>query len=121
TLAGLLMPFTGGPQQSANKAPAGTDVSGPVQTQTDQAQIETAQPQTQTAQPLTAADKEALRASAVFARKLYEPRASQVFSLQRSLVESQAAQRSSQGPESPSDEPTLTTDQEDYPPYSYVY
>ena len=57
-----LVSFIGGPQQSANKATAETDVSGPVQTQTDQAQIETAQPQTQTAQPLTAADKEALRA-----------------------------------------------------------
>src|SRR5207249_4925667 len=42
-------------------------------------------------------------------------------SLQRSLVESQAAQRSSQGPDSPNTEPTLTTDREDYPPYSYVY
>src|SRR5216117_1391108 len=133
TLAGLLMPFAGGPRP--NKAPADTQVSAPLvqttqgdqaQTQADQAQTETDQAQTDTAQPitakdLTAAEKSALRKSAHFAKKLYEPLASQVFSLQRSLVESQAAQRSSQGPDSPNSEPTLTTDREDYPPYSYVY
>src|SRR6266496_4193838 len=118
TLAGLLMPFAGGPRP--NKAPADTQVSAPqAQTQTDQAQTDTAQPIT--AKDLTAAEKSALRKSAHFAKKLYEPLASQVFSLQRSLVESQAAQRSSQGPESPNSEPTLTTDRDDYPPYSYVY
>src|SRR5437867_3405806 len=126
TLAGLLMPFAGGPRP--NKAPADTQVSAPLvqTTQGDQAQTETDQAQTDTAQPitakdLTAAEKSALRKSAHFAKKLYEPLASQVFSLQRSLVESQAAQRSSQGPDSPNSEPTLTTDREDYPPFSYVY
>ena len=124
-----LISFIGGPQSRDGGTPADTQVSAPqaqTQTQADQAQTETDQAQTDTAQPitakdLTAAEKSALRKSAHFAKKLYEPRASQVFSLQRSLVESQAAQRSSQGPDSPNSEPTLTTDREDYPPYSYVY
>src|SRR5436190_2852237 len=124
-----LISFIGGPQSRDGGTPADTQVSAPqaqTQTQADQAQTETDQAQTETAQPitakdLTAAEKSALRKSAHFAKKLYEPRASQVFSLQRSLVESQAAQRSSQGPDSPNSEPTLTTDREDYPPYSYVY
>src|SRR5438874_3937019 len=67
---------------------------------------QTAQAQTQTAQPLTAADKEALRASAIPAKKLYEPRASQVFNLAQQRIADQAAQRT-QGPESPNTEPTL--------------
>src|SRR5437773_11432043 len=72
-----LISFIGGPQQPV-KAPADSQMSGPVRTQTaaadqtdlaDQAQTQTAaQAQTQTAQPLTAADQAALRASGVFAR-----------------------------------------------------
>jgi len=128
-----LVSFIGGPQQSANKAPEGTEVSAPAQPQpapvaqpqtaTDQAQTETDQAQTQTAQPLTAADKAALRKSAVPAKKLQEPLASQVFNLATSRAESvgQSAQQSSQESDSPNDEPTLTTDRDDYPPYSYVY
>src|SRR5882724_11797963 len=116
-----LISFIGGPQQST-EAPAGSEMSAyqtaQAQTQTDQAQTDTAQPRT--AKDLTAAEKEALRKSAHFAKKLYEPLASQVFSLAQQRIADQAAQRT-QGPESPNTEPTLTTDQSDYPPYSYVY
>ena len=129
TLTGLtllsLVSFVGSPQSRDGGTPAETQVSAPVAGGAD-ADVrpgpDTDRPdQTQTAQALTAADKDALRRSAHFANKLYEPRASQVFNLQRSRVESQAAQRSAQGPESPNDEPTLTTDRDDYPPFSYVY
>src|SRR5437867_2036638 len=75
-----LLSFIGGPQQSANKAPAGTEVSAPAQDQTQAAQdqTQTDQAQTQTVQPLTAkdltpAEKSALRKSAHFGKKLYEP------------------------------------------------
>src|SRR5437867_704119 len=122
-----LVSFVGGPKQSA-KAPADSQVKSSSSAssyssadQTAQAQTETDQTQTQTAQLLTATDKENLRASAVPAKKLYEPRASQVFNLATTRAESQAAQRSTQESESPNDAPTLTTDREDYPPYSYVY
>src|SRR5437773_8782011 len=112
-----LVSFVSGPQQSA-KAPADTQVSAPAQTQTATA---AAQDQTQTAQPptATAPSRDELRASAVFANKLYEPLASQVFNLATSRAAAAEAQHT-QGPESPNDA-TLTTDQEDYPPYSYVY
>src|SRR6266568_3421070 len=113
-----LLSFIGGPQQ-APKAPAETQVSAPAQAETDPSQTQTAQPTT--AADLTAAQREALRASAHPAKKLYEPLNTQVFTLQRSRVESQAAQRSAQGPEALDNEPTLTTDRQDYPPYSYVY
>src|SRR6266536_5659896 len=83
-----LVSFIGGPQQPV-KAPADSATSAP-------AQAQTAADQSQTAQPLTAADKSALRASAHPAKKLYEPLNTQVFTLQRSRVESQAAQRSAQ-------------------------
>src|SRR5438067_3069886 len=113
--------FIGGPQQSP-KAPAETQVTGPAQdqtqatqdqtNQTDQAQTETFQPLT--AKDLTAADKSALRKSAHFAKKLYEPLNTQVFN----LATQSAAQ--DHNPELPNDA-TLTTDRQDYPPYSYVY
>ncbi|PYI58437.1 MAG: hypothetical protein DMC59_08465, partial [Verrucomicrobia bacterium] len=96
--------FIGGPQQSL-KAPAETQVTGP------------AQDQTQTAQPLMAADKSALRASAVVATRLYEPLATQVFNLATTRA---AEVQNSQNSELPN-EATLTTDREDYPPFSYVY
>src|SRR5438876_8546907 len=120
-----LVSFVGSPQSRDGGTPADSQVSAPVAGGAD-AGISSDQDQTQTAQPLTAkdltaADKAALRKSAHPAKKLYEPLASQVFNLQRSRVESQAAQRSSQGPEAPNTEPTLTTDREDYAPYSYVY
>jgi len=123
-LIGILS-FITGPKESS-KAPAETQASASSQNKTEAEQNQTDQAQTETTQPitakdLTAAEKSALRKSAVLAKKLYEPLASQVFSLQRSRVELQAAQRSSQGPESPNTEPTLTTDREDYPPFSYVY
>src|SRR5439155_8213348 len=110
---------------------AETQVSAPAQQVASAAADALQQPaqtanQTEIAQPITAADltaaeKAALRQSAHLAKKLYEPLASQVFNLQRSRVEAQAAQRSAQGPEALDNEPTLTTDREDYPPYSYVY
>src|SRR6266446_5992879 len=128
-LVGFLT-FIGGPQRSP-KAPAETQVSAPAQQVASAAADALQQPaqtanQTETAQPITAADltaaeKAALRKSAHLAKKLYEPLNTQVFTLQRSRVESQAAQRSAQGPEALDTEPTLTTDREDYPPYSYVY
>jgi len=114
-LIGILS-FIDGPKES-RKAPAETQASASSQDQT-----QAAQDQTQTDQaPSVPVSRESLRRSAHFGKKLYEPLASQVFSLQRSRVELQAAQRSSQGPESPNTEPTLTTDREDYSPYSYVY
>jgi len=131
-----LISLVGGPQQSANQpsprgrgatasqdAPADSQVSADQTGQTAQAQNQTDQAQTETAQPLTAADKSALRKSAVFATKLYEPRASQVFNLATARAESaqQAAQQSAQESEAPNDQPTLTTDREDYQPFTYVY
>src|SRR4029077_7786929 len=67
--------FIGGPQRSANKAPAETQVSGPAQpqnqTQATEDQPQTDQAQTQITQPrtvadLTPAEKSALRKSAHF-------------------------------------------------------
>src|SRR6266853_1465037 len=122
-LVGFLT-FIGGPQRSP-KAPAETQVSAPAQQVASAAADALQQPaqtadQTETVQPLTAAQREALRQSAHLAKKLYEPLASQVFSLAQQRIADQAAQRSAQGPESPNSA-TLTTDRDDYPPYSYVY
>src|SRR5207247_8485129 len=47
--------------------------------------------------------------------------ASQVFNLATSRAAAAENARNTQGPESPNDQPTLTTDRDDYPPYSYVY
>src|SRR6266550_2611310 len=113
-----LVSFISGPQQAA-KAPADTQVSAPAQTQTAAA----AQDQTQAVQaPMRSASHDALRASAVYANKAYGARGTQIFNLATSRAESarQAAQHPAQGPEAPN-APTLTSDQEDYPPYSYVY
>src|SRR5437667_7523302 len=116
-----LVSFVNGPQSRDGGTPAGSQVNvAQDQTQTAQDQTKkTDQAQTQTAQPLTAADltsadKSALRKSAHFANKLYEPQASQVFNLATTRA---AAAHNSELPNSA----TLTTDQEDYPPYSYVY
>src|SRR6266480_5623042 len=64
-------------------------------------------------------------AGAIPAVKLYEPRATDVFNLATSRAESaesarQAAQQSMQQAEAPN-EATLTTERQDYAPYSYVY
>jgi len=124
-----LVSFIGGPQQSA-KAPVGSQTSAPVaggglpaeaSAKAGDAGTQSAPAQPSTAQAPRAIDKASLRKSAVFAKKLQEPLASQVFNLANSRIAEQAAQRSAQGPESPNEEPTLTTDQEDYPPLSYVY
>ena len=110
-LIGLMLPVASGPQQPA-KAPADAQMSAaPVAQQTDQVR------------PLI--DRTARRASAVRATKLYEPLATQVFNLATSRAESaessrQAAQQSMQEGEMPN-EATLTTNLDDYPPYSYVY
>jgi len=106
TLMGLMAPFVGEPQQPA-KTPAGSEM-GALQTQTGQA--------------TTASDLSARRALAIRATKLYEPRATEVFNLATSRAESaqQSAQRSVQESEAPN-EATLTTNLDDYPPYSYVY
>src|SRR5947207_5082780 len=116
-----LLSFIGGPQSRDGGTPAGTEVTAPAQPQTDADQTQTdAADQTQPAQPpttakdLTASDKSALRKSAHFAKKLYEPLNTQVFN----LATSRAAQ--AHNPELPNDA-TLTTDRQDYPPYSYVY
>jgi MBG domain (YGX type) len=110
TLIGVIAHFTGGPQQSVN-APAAS-------------QITADQTQTQNVQAPTGTDRSALRASAVYANKVYGPRASQIFDLATSRAES--AQRSTQQAQQAQqselpNEATLTSDQEDYPPYSYVY
>jgi YDG domain/MBG domain (YGX type) len=103
TLISLMAPFVGGPQQSA-KAPEDSQMSAASQTQ-----------------PVSAPPAGAIRAT-----KLYEPRATQVFNLATSRAESaqqaaqQSAQQSLQEGEAPNGA-TLTTDLQDYPPFSYVY
>src|SRR6266516_534459 len=94
-----LISFVGGPQQSA-KAPADSQMSAASQ-----------------AQPVSAPPAGAIRAT-----KLYEPRATQIFELATTRAESarQSAQQSVQASSGPN-EASLTTDREDYPPYSYVY
>src|SRR4029077_18440734 len=116
-----LVSFVDSPQQSP-KAAAETQVSAPVPGG-PHAGISSDQDQTQadqafTAKDLTAADKSALRQSAHFATKLQEPLHTQIFNLAMSRAES--AQQPAQGPEVLSKAP-LTTDREDYPPFSYVY
>jgi len=115
-LIGVIAQFTAGPQQPANAPAASQTTAAP-------------RAQTQTGQASSATDLSARRASAVRATKLYEPRASQVFNLATSRAESaestrqaaqQTAQQSLQEAESPT-EATLTTNLDDYPPYSYVY
>src|SRR5882762_10224205 len=112
-----LFSFIGGPQQ-APKAPAETEVSAPAQAQqaasdTDALQ-QSDQDQTETAQPLTATGKDDLRASAIAGTKLSGPRATEIFNLATTRA---ASASQSELP----NEATLTTDQEDYQPYTYVY
>src|SRR5690242_12536070 len=114
--------FFGGSRQSVHKAPAETQVTGPAAgSQTVAADAVAAdgadvgaQAQLITAKNLTAADKAALRKTAHFGKKLYEPLNTQVFN----ALTARAAQE--HNPDLPNDA-TLTTDREDYPPYSYVY
>ena len=114
-LIGFLSLF-GGPH-SAKKAPAETGVSAPValtdQTQTDQASASTTTAPIP-AKDLTEANKAELRNSAHFGKKLQEPLNTQVFN----VITARAAQ--AHNPDLPNDV-TLTTDHQDYPPYSYVY
>src|SRR5438046_1873720 len=103
TLIGLMAPFASGPQQSV-PAPADSQMSAASQ-----------------AQPVSAPPAGAIRA-----KKLYDPQATEVFNLATSRAEAaqqaaqQSAQQSVQESEAPN-EATLTTDREDYAPYSYVY
>src|SRR5438046_5927105 len=69
-LIGFLLPFGSGPHQQSTGVDAGEGA--------EQANTET---QSAVRQPLTAADKRALRDSAVFATKLYEPLGTQAFNL----------------------------------------
>jgi len=119
-LIGVIAHFAGGPQQVV-KAPADSQVTASAQ-QAASAAADALQNQAPTVQPLTAADKANLRSSAHFGKKLYEPLNTQVFNLATSRAESgrQALQQTQQG-DLPNEGPTLTTDQEDYQPYSYVY
>src|SRR5438874_6101073 len=87
-----------GPQQPAN-APGDSQISAT---------------QTQTSQVPTASAKDARRASAIAATKLSGPQATGVFYLGASRA---ASANQSELP----NEATLTTDQEDYQPYTYVY
>src|SRR5437588_5909987 len=73
-----LVSFVGGPQQQRANAPAGSQVSADQQAASETAAVPGT---TQSDQSLTAADKDALRPSAVYANKVYGPRASQVFNL----------------------------------------
>jgi len=118
-----LVSFMGGPQSRDGGTPAETQVSAPVAggASSTAASAKEDDADTQTAPALTSTDRAALSRSAHAAVKLYEPLASQVFSLANQRIADQAAQRSEEGPESPNEEPTLTTDRDDYPPFSYVY
>ena len=73
-----------------------------------------------TAADLTAADKASLRKSAHAAKKLYEPLATQVFNVATTRAAEVENSQNTQNSELPN-EATLTTDREDYPPFSYVY
>src|SRR4051794_20869295 len=70
--------------------------------------------QTPTSQAPTATAKDALRASAIAATKVSGPRAAEIFDLATTRA---ASPSQSELP----NEATLTTDQEDYQPYTYVY
>src|SRR5256886_7983225 len=98
TLIGLMAPFATGPQHSADSAGA-SQVSA-----TD----------AQTAQPPTATGQSDRRASAIAATKLSGLDATEVFNLATTRA---ASASQSELP----NEATLTTDQEDYQPYTYVY
>src|ERR1041384_1929723 len=119
-LIGFLSLF-GGSRQSVHKAPAETQVTGPVAAiASGHAQTETAQ--LRTAKDLTAAEKAALRQSAHFGKKVYEPLASEIYNLVTTNAAAvTAARNEARQLNQPYDGATLTTDREDYPPFSYVY
>src|SRR5437867_3369717 len=105
--------FFGGSQQSP-KAPAETQVTGPV--------ASGAAAGNQTARPQTAAEKAALRKSAHFGKKLYEPLASEIYNLATTNAAAvTAARNEARNLNQPYNGATLTTDRQDYPPFSYVY
>ena len=106
------MPLAGGTHQSAN-GPAGSQMSA------DQTQAPTVLAPTVTARSGTA------RVAGVPTRSgCTNPAPRRVFSLANQPCRGsarQGAQHSSQESEPPNKGPTLTTDLEDYPPFSYVY
>src|SRR5262245_21660779 len=98
TLIGVIGHLVAGHQHSTNAPLASQTTAAPALRQTTQTN------HALTVQPLTPAEKSALRASAVFAKKLYEPRAGQVFNLAINRAASaestrQAAQQSMQAGE----------------------
>src|SRR6059058_3546386 len=94
--------------------PGGRASSKPHRSASAQGESQMSAAQTQTAQAPTASAKDALRASAFPATKLSGPQATGVFYLGASRA---ASANQSELP----NEATLTTDQEDYQPYTYVY
>src|SRR5438874_4744769 len=98
TLIGLMAPFATGPQHSANTA--GASQMSATDAQTDQTP--------------TATVKGDRRALAIPATKLSGLLATEVFNLATTRA---ASASQSELP----NEATLTTDQEDYQPYTYVY
>src|SRR6185503_2036064 len=120
TLAGLLMPWGNSQQQQSAKAPADSQMSADQQA-APSAAADALQTATQTAQAPTASDRSALRSSAVYANKVYGTRAWQLFSLATSRAAAAQNTQRTESSDLPNEEPTLISDQEDYPPYSYVY
>jgi hypothetical protein len=110
-----LVSFVGSPQSRDGGTPAKTQVSAPVaggassavaSAKEDDAGISSDQDQTQTdqaftAKDLTTAEKSALRNSAHFAKKLYEPLASQYLIPRAGVPEPAAAANNAEGPGSP--------------------
>src|SRR6266404_4656186 len=97
TLLSLIGPFASGPQKQA-PAVAGTDGAGAAQDQTETDQAQTQTDQAFTAADLTAAERSALRQSAHFGKKLYEPLNTQVFNLATQRAAAARSARNAQGP-----------------------
>src|ERR1041385_7446611 len=121
TLLSLIGPMASGPKQA--NAPADSQQASVVQDQAQQAPgTDALQQQPFTATDLTAAEKAALRQSAHFGKKVYEPLASEIYNLVTTNAAAvTAARNEARQLNQPYDGATLTTDQSDYPPFSYVY
>ena len=95
TLLSLLGPMASGPKQA--NAPADSQQASVVQDQAQQApDTDALQQQPFTATDLTAAEKAALRQSAHFAKKLYEPLNSQVYDIVIQRAEAARSARNAQ-------------------------
>src|ERR1041385_3782270 len=121
TLLSLIGPMASGPKQA--NAPADSQQASVVQDQGQQAPgTDALQQQRFTATDLTAAEKAALRQSAHFGKKVYEPLASEIYNLVTTNAAAvTAARNEARQLNQPYDGATLTPDREDYPPFSYVY